>query len=564
MTGRETLEVDVLIVGAGPAGLACALHLCEQAKRRALPKLSILVIEKGASIGAHVLSGAILDPSALGELVPNWQQRGAPVRQQVTSEELLFLSESRARRVPHCLVPGYLKNQGNHVVSLCELVRWLAEQAKGRGAEILEGVAGSEVLSLGTTVLGVRCADSGVGKNGQPKPNFQAGAEIRAKVTVLAEGTHGSLARQLVALHGLHANRLPQTYSLGLKELWELPAGVFPAGKIVTTLGFPLQRLLARGEPQCFGGGFLYGLDNTHVAAGLVAGLDYSAPRFDPHAKFNRWKSHPYVRAVLEEGQLIEHGAKAVAEGGYYAMPRFYAPGCCLVGDSAGFVNAARGKGIHLAMKSGMLAAEAVAAALAGNDCGPAALGAYEDLFQTSWARGELYAVRNWRAGFAHGLVRGAAHEIGQRFFESGGRSSLQGSLPLEAPSRTLARRRAGSQWEAQGDPAGRGTGTDDPEGRLTLQKEAALFYARIQHGEDQPCHLRVLDLQICVQRCASEYGQPCQHFCPAGVFEWAQAVLSLNAANCLHCKACDIKDPYENIVWTVPEGGCGPRYQRM
>ncbi|MGD0088510.1 MAG: electron transfer flavoprotein-ubiquinone oxidoreductase [Planctomycetota bacterium] len=560
MSDRETLEVDVLIVGAGPAGLACALHLGEQARWRASPKLSILVIEKGAGIGAHTLSGAVLDPLALDELVPSWRQHGAPVRQPVTSTELLFLTDRKATKVPHCLVPEYLNNRGNYVVSVCELVRWLAEQAKERGVEILEGVAGSEVLSRGTTVLGVRCADSGLSKDGQPKPNFQPGADIRAKVTVLAEGSHGSLARQFRALHDLDTGRLPQTYSLGLKELWELPPGVFPAGKIVHTFGFPLQKLQALRRTQCFGGGFLYGLDGTHVAAGLVVGLDYVAPRLDPHAEFNRWKSHPYVRALLEKGTLVEHGAKALAEGGYYAMPRLYACGCCMVGDSAGFVNVARGKGIHLAMKSGMLAAEAIAAALARNDCGLKALGSYEDLFQMSWARSELYSVRNWRAGFAQGVSRGVAHDLCQRFSESGGKVFSRDPLPLKAPSQTLARRAA--LWPVPLPPG-------KSETLPALSKETAVFHSGTQAEEDQPCHLKVQDLQICVQRCAPEFGQPCQYCCPAGVYEWQQdsglgPALHLNPSNCLHCKACDIKDPYGNILWTVPEGGGGPRYQRM
>jgi len=568
MADRETLEVDVLIVGAGPAGLACAMHLIEQAKRRGLPKPNILVIEKGASIGAHVLSGAILDPLVLDELVQNWRQKGAPVGQPVTSEELLFLSEAKARSIPLCLAPRYLDNHGNYVISLCDLVRWLAEQAKEHGTEILEGVAGSEVVFDGNTVMGVRCSDSGLGKDGQPKPNFQPGVEIRAKATVLAEGSHGNLAKQLVARQGLDMGRQPQTYSLALKELWELPAGTFRAGRIVHTLGFPLQELLARRAAQCFGGAFLYGLDETHVAVGLVAGLDYANPSFDPHEAFNRWKGHPFVRGLLEKGQLIQHGAKSVAEGGYYSMPRFYTGGCCLVGDSAGFVNEARGKGIHLAMKSGMLAAEAIAAALAQQrqaansqtagdwrrfPLGSEALGRYEDLFQVSWARRELYAVRNWRAGFARGLVIGAIHDLGQRLSNGKG---FRDPLPLDPPHQTLV-----SHFQRHGQPDPGNVGT------RALDKATAVFHSGTQHQEDQPSHLNVLDLQICVQRCAIEYGKPCQYFCPAGVYEWEQeagSALRINSANCLHCKACDIKDPYGNILWTVPEGGGGPRYQRM
>ena len=590
MADREILEVDVLIVGAGPAGLACAIHLGEQARRRGLPKLNVLVIEKGACLGAHILSGAVLDARVLDELVQNWRQKGAPVRQPVSSEELLFLSEAKSRRIPHSLVPQYLDNRGNYVISLCELVRWLAEQAKERGAEILEGVAGSEVLLRGNTVTGVRCSASGLGKDGQPKPNFQPGVEVRAKVTVLAEGSHGNLAKQLVAVQSLDINRQPQTYSLALKELWELPAGTFRAGRIVHTLGFPLQKLLERRAAHCFGGGFLYGLDDTHLAVGLVVGLDYTDPSFDPHAAFNRWKGHPFVRTLLEKGELIQHGAKSVAEGGYYSMPRFYTDGCCLVGDCAGFVNEARGKGIHLAMKSGMLAAEAIAAALdtagansrrgkrteEGEESGDggasfltshSSLGLYEDLFQISWARSELYAVRNWRAGFARGLIRGAVHDLGQRL--SGGRG-FRDPLPLDPPQQTLTphHQGPGQPTATAAPPPAPSRGGEGVGGGLTLDKATAVFHSGTQHQEDQPCHLKVLDLQICVWLCAVEYGQPCQHFCPAGVYEWEQQktgpALRINAANCLHCKACDVKDPYENILWTVPEGGSGPRYQRM
>ena len=552
MVERETLDVDVLIVGAGPAGLACALHI-KRLFARQPSQPSVWILEKGARAGAHIVSGAILDPRALNELVPGWARRGAPVKQAVTAGELLYLSENSARRIPKWLVPPYLRNTGNFIVSLGALTEWLAEEARAAGVEVLDGVAGAELLMQGMAVRGVRCGDHGLDREGRPRANYQPGAEIRAKVTVLAEGVHGSLTGQLIGKAGLNLDRAPQTHALGFKELWELPGGVFPPGKTLHTLGYPLQSGLGLSAPDAFGGGFLYGLDETHLAVGLAAGLDYENAAFDPHARFNRFKNHPFVRTLLAKGKILGHGAKTIPEGGYYAQPRFYGPGFCIVGDSGGFVNAARLKGVHLALKSGMLAAEAIGKAWTSGDFSEKALGGYEDRFQTSWARAELFAVRNWRAAFAGGSICGAIHDRVQRW--TGGRG-LADPLPVRASRQTL---RPGT---------GGGASEDLADGVVAFDKSTGVFHAKVSHEREQPCHLLVPDRKLCADRCAREFGNPCQHFCPAGVYEWVlkkeSGELLLHPENCLHCKTCGVKDPYENIVWRPPEGGGGPHYAEM
>ena len=583
MPEREVLNVDVLIVGAGPAGLSCAISLHDQITQHnalhpenKIGKPNILMIEKGANVGAHILSGAVLDTRALDELIPDWKLHGAPITQKVTDEQILFLTEKKKISVPPPLIPPYLHNRGNYIVSLHELSVWLAGQAKKRGIEILEGVAGAELVTSGQTVLGVRCGDGGIGKDGKPRATFQAGAEIHAKVTVLGEGVRGSLTKQLIQHASLDNNRHPQTYALGVKEIWEIPAGRFPAGKIIHTMGFPLQKGPI-GMPfgpeassvDSFGGGFIYGIDETHLSIGLVVGLDYKNPFLDPHNEFNRLKTHPWIRSILKGGKLNGYGAKALPEGGYYSMPRFYGDGYCLVGDSASFLNAARLKGVHLAMKSGMLAAEAISEAIVNHDYSAKQLGKYEDLFQLSWAKDELYAVRNWRAGYAESIGKGAIHDLAQRLSKGKG---LSDPLPVKADHEMLDRAHKHL-------PVAR----IKPDGELIFDKATDIFHSGTHHAEDQPSHLKVPDLNLCIQRCTAEFGNPCQHFCPAGVYEWIQPKppkpgeemgaeygtpekghLHINSGNCVHCKTCDIKDPYENILWVVPEGGDGPRYKAL
>jgi len=554
MAEREVLEVDVLIVGGGPAGLSCAIRLADAFKDQ-LEKPSILLMEKGISIGAHELSGAVLDPRALTELLPDWQADPGPVRQAVKREEIWFLTAGGKLRLPKLLHPPYLQNHGNFIISIGEFTPWLAEHARHRGVEILEGLAGAELLIEEQRVLGVRCRDTGVQKDGTPGPAFAAGADIRARVTVLAEGPRGSLTKQLIKCFKLEG-RHPQTYATGVKELWELPAGRLPAGTVIHSLGHPLQGGPLSGFAGCFGGGFLYGLDDTHAAIGLVVGLDYEQAALDPQHEFNRFKEHPAMRALLKDGKAVAYGAKTIPEGGFYSLPTCHGDGFLICGDSASFLNAARLKGIHLAMKSGVLAAETIAAALK-TERGPlpdSALKNFDALFAASWAHAELKGVRNWRAGFARGLVAGTFHDLAQRI--SGGRG-FSDPLPVKADFQTL--KKIGSV-PAPNYPAS--------DGHLTLDKVSDVFLSGTNHAENQPCHLIVPDPKLCVERCSVEYGNPCQHFCPAAVYEWIGAGqaghLRINAGNCVHCKTCDIKDPYENIEWVVPEGGGGPRYNRL
>ena len=560
MAERETLEVDVLIVGAGPAGLACTIRLREALDAHArnnpaapIESPNILVIEKGVSVGAHSLSGAVFDPRALAELIPDWESRGAPLKQKVTAEEIWMLSPAGKSALPHALVPPYLHNAGNYVVSLCELTAWLAEQARARGVEILEGVAGAEILMEGDAVAGVRCQDSGVEKDGMPGANYMPGADIRAKLTVFAEGARGSLTKRLIKQQKLDEGREPQIYALGIKELWEIPAANFPAGKVIHTLGFPLQKGPLGGFAGAFGGSFIYGLDETHLVVGLVVGLDYEDPSLDPHVEFNRLKTHPEIRKLLQHGKAIAYGAKTIPEGGLHSMPRLFGDGFFVIGDSASFLNAARLKGVHLAMKSGMLAADAAVEALAAKNFTRWQLKRFDELFAASWARGEMHTVRNWRAGYSRGIVAGTFHDLAQRF--TGGRG-FSDPLPLTADFKTLRKLEAPELVAAQ------------PDGVLTFDKVSDVFLSGTNHSEGQPCHLKVPDPKICTDRCAEEYGNPCRHFCPAAVYEWigegAKGHLRINAGNCVHCKTCDIKDPYENIEWVVPEGGGGPRYNRL
>jgi electron-transferring-flavoprotein dehydrogenase len=552
---RERLDADVLIVGAGPAGLACALHLARLIRQHnesgAKPELSpdsIYVLEKAREIGAHQLSGAVLDPRALAELVPDFAM-SAPLDTPVTDDAAYFLTASRAWKLP--ITPPPLRNHGNYVVSLNKLVKWLGGLVEQAGVNVFTQFAGAELIYEGDAVAGVITEDKGRDKDGKPKDNFTPGYELRAKVTVLAEGPRGSLTKKLVAeknLDGLN----PQVYSIGVKELWEVPPGRISPGWVAHTLGWPL-------DSSMYGGGWVYGLRENRVSLGLVTGLEYHNPRFDPHEAFQLFKTHPFVRRILEGGKLVRYGAKTVPVGGWYSIPRTYLDGCLIVGDSASLLNAQRLKGIHMAIKSGMLAAETILDALRAEDTSAAKLSAFRRKVDESWIAPELRAVRNFHQSFQHGLWRGLAHTAAQ--YVTGGRGLID---PMRMPAGYTEYHKLDGALDGASPAPPRFQG----DGVLTFDRLTDVYHSGTRHEEDQPCHLHVLDPSICVGRCVAEYGNPCQYFCPAAVYEMVEDKggrrLKINFSNCVHCKTCDIADPYQIIDWVPPEGGGGPNYEGM
>ena len=552
---REQLEADVLIVGAGPAGLSCALHLANLIKQHnqsgAQPGLSaenIYVLEKGREIGAHQLSGAIMNGKALAELVPDFQ-KSAPLDTAVTDSAALFFTQSSSFRFP--ITPPPFQNKGNYVVSLNKIVKWLGGLVESSGVNVFKEFGGADLVYQNGAVAGVITEDKGLDKNGKPKDNYTPGYELRAKVTVLAEGTRGSLTKKLVAEKKLD-NINPQSYGIGIKELWDIAPGRVEPGYVAHTLGWPVST-------EMYGGGWIYGLSNHRLSIGLVIALEYADPGFDPHAAFQKWKTHPHVRKLLEGGKLVRYGAKSLPYGGWYAMPRNTVDGVLVIGDAGSFLDSQRLKGIHLAMKSGMLAAETILAALKSGDTTSKTLGGFQQRVDQSYIRNELWKVRNFHQSFQHGMLRGFLHTAFQQI--TGGRG-LVDPMRAEAGYKHYQKHRAAAPPANQED---RFKG----DGKLTFDRLTDVYHSGTRHNDDQPCHLHVLEPDICVTKCVEEYGNPCQYFCPAAVYEMGKESsgamkLKINFPNCVHCKTCDIADPYQIIDWVVPEGGGGPNYEGM
>jgi electron-transferring-flavoprotein dehydrogenase len=550
MPERDQLEVDVLFVGAGPAGLAGALRLAQLAKAGGR-ELEILVIEKGGEVGNHGISGAVMDPRALDELLPDWRD-SAPVESPVTSDEMWFLTAGGRIKAP--ITPPPLRNHGKYVASLQKISKWLGEKAEEAGAQVFPAFPGQTLLWDGDRVIGVRTGDKGVDHDGKPKSNYEPGADILAKVVVLGEGPRGTLAKQAIAQLKLDDGREPQVYAAGIKELWQLPDDRFKAGAVVHTVGYPLPA-------ETFGGGFIYGMAGNILDIGHVTGLDYKNPTTDPHNELQRMKQHPVIAKMLEGAKLIRYGAKAIPEGGLFAMPRLYADGLLLVGDSGGFLNGMRLKGIHLAMKSGMMAGETIWDALQSGACDANALSAFERRFNESWAYAELRTSRNFHQGFKNGMWPGMI-SAGLSTISGGRGFGFVDKLPAEPGHEVMVK--AGYR------PAETPRAAIDNV--LTFDKLTDVYNSGTMHEEDQPSHLLVADTAICRDRCTVEYGNPCRYFCPAAVYEplfekndgGVEGRLQINFTNCVHCKTCDIIDPYQIITWVPPQGGEGPVYNGM
>lgn len=559
---HPVMEADVTIIGGGPAGMACALRLAQlidehNAKNpeSTLSKENIYVLEKAREIGQHCLSGALLDPKSMNELLPGWEKE-APIESPVTKEGVYFLTKGGHYKFP--ITPPPLRDHGNYVISINRFVKWLGSKVEEAGITVFTGFAASDLLIEDDKVIGVRTDDKGVSKEGEPKENFEPGYDLRSKVTIFAEGSRGSCTKQLVGRYELDRDRNPQTFGVGVKELWELPAGRIAPGEVIYTMGYPLTS-------QEYGGAWIYGGKDNTISLGFVTGLDYLDPQIDPQHVLQEFKKHPFIAKLLEGGKMIRYGAKSLPYGGWWSMPPLAGDNWMIIGDSAAFLNSQRLKGIHLAIKSGMLAAETAFEALLANNFSEKQLRNFKKAVDASWIHKELYAVRNFHQGFEGGLIPGMLHAglqqitgglgLWERYPAHAGHTRMKTLADLRGYQDTRAHIKG---W-AKGD------------GKLTFDKLTDLYHSGTKHEEDQPAHLVIEDTNICAVRCTKEFGNPCQYFCPANVYEMEDTPempggrqIKLNPSNCVHCKTCDIMDPYQIITWVPPEGGGGPNYDGM
>jgi len=563
---RDIMEVDVLFVGGGVACLSGALHLVNLIKKHnesvdqagegeKIDEIMIAILEKSAFVGSHSISGAVMDPIALKELVPDFIEKGAPVEGEIKKEEVCLLT--RKGRIKSPITPPPLNNHGNYVVSLSKLTEWLSKLVEEKGIDIFPGFAGTEVLYEGDRVIGVRTGDKGIDAEGNKKSNYEPGIDLHARVTVFGEGSRGSLSKTLIKKFDLDGGKNPQGYVVGVKEVWEVPEGRMEPGQVIHTMGYPLKS-------DTYGGGFIYGMKNNMISLGLMTGLDYADPLLDPHREFQKLKLHPFVAGLLKDGKLSQYGAKTAPVGGYFSIPELTFDGGLIVGDSASLFISQKIKGIHVAMKSGMLAAETIFQALMKNDFSQAVLGEYQKTLYESYVGKELYKVRNFHQAFQKGLWI-ALIKAGLQYI-LGGRI-IKNRLPTEPDFVHLKK---------VVDVYGTDSPTDEQKGVIkfdgerTFDKETDVYYSGTTHEEQQPAHLKILDLDICYTKCTEEYQNPCVSFCPANVYEieineeTGNPNMKLNFSNCVHCKTCDVKDPYENITWVPPEGGGGPKYSVM
>jgi electron-transferring-flavoprotein dehydrogenase len=545
---RETMEYDVVVVGGGPAGLSAAIKLKQLAAEKG-QEVSVCLLEKGGELGAHILSGAIMDPRALTELIPNWKELKAPLNTEVTEDRILFLTETKAIKTPNFMVPACFENHGNYIVSLGNVVRWMGQQAEALGVDIFPGFPAAEILyNDDGAVKGVATGNLGVKRDGEPGPDFQLGMELHAKYTLFAEGARGHLGKQLMVKYDLNKDKDPQSYGIGIKELWEIDPAKHQAGLVVHTTGWPL-------DSKTYGGSFLYHMENNQVMVGYVVGLNYENPYMSPYEEFQRYKTHPEIRSFFEGAKRISYGARAITAGGLQSLPKLVFPGGALIGCDAGFLNMSRIKGSHTAIKSGMLAADAAFDAIAGQRQHDE-LSAYPVGFEASWLHEELHVARNVKPWLSRGLYLGSIMTgIDQILFRGKAPWTLHHS---HADHKCL---KPAAQCQPIVYPK--------PDGKITFDKLSSVFISNTNHAEDQPVHLTLKDASVPVGVNLAMYAGPEARYCPAGVYEYVKADdgadrLQINAQNCVHCKTCDIKDPTQNIVWITPEGGGGPNYPNM